>query len=89
MAASIFAPLTPSPSIHVHTPEPIPTPTAQGPMVSFPSVLQLPSPQSGPCRDTGRVLILCFDSTGNKFGEVGVKIYFQLPAMSNLFAEST
>jgi hypothetical protein len=35
--------------------------------------------QSNPRRDTGRVLILCFDGTGNKFGEVSIETFSSTP----------
>ena len=34
------------------------------------------NPQNEASSDSGRVLILAFDGTGNKFGEVGVNICF-------------
>jgi uncharacterized protein (DUF2235 family) len=51
--------------------------------------VQPQNPQNEAPRDSGRVLILCFDGTGNKFGEVGVNICFQRPSMPNLFAACT
>ena len=72
------------------TPRPIAMLVAQRPMVSFSQQqdVQPQNPQNEPSRDTGRVLVLCFDGTGNKFGEVGVNVRFQRPSIPNLFTES-
>ena len=51
------------------------------PSKSNPSILHAQGPlsQSNPRRDTGRVLILCFDGTGNKFGEVSLETFSLTP----------
>lgn len=36
------------------------------------------NPQNGPSPVAGRVLVLCFDGTGNKFGEVGSRFAFSV-----------
>ena len=72
------------------TPWPLAMPIAQRAMdVLQHKSAQTQTPQNGPSRSPGRVLILCFDGDGNKFGEVGVKIRFQLHSMPNIFAVRT
>jgi uncharacterized protein (DUF2235 family) len=51
--------------------------------------VQPQNPQNEAPRDSGRVLILCFDGSVNKFGEVCVNIWFQLHSTPNLSAGST
>ena len=87
---NIFTPPTFPPSLMNDTPWSVAMPIAQKAMDSFShEVPQLGvQPQNEASRGSGRVLILCFDGTGNSIGDVGVNIYFQRPSMPNLFAES-
>lgn len=61
-------------------------------MVSFSHMVQQGgqprNPENEASRDPGRLLILCFDGTGNKFGEVCQHL-LSASFMPNLFAEST
>ena len=87
----IFTPPTsPPPDKQNGGPWPIAMPVAHRAMDSFSHVVpQLDvQPRNLQNGDSGRVLILCFDGTGNTLGEVGVNVCFQCPSMPNLFTES-
>ncbi|KAK2467670.1 hypothetical protein APHAL10511_000525 [Amanita phalloides] len=65
-------PMSPRPEqqngYHLQPPvRPVPLPYTQASIM--PLIVHPSRPQSGPVQEKGRVMILCFDGTGNKFGE--------------------